>query len=259
MKSRKVLSDLENPFSNEAMVWYELDRPPINGELNTHFFVTDGSGSLFLKRVPKENLSLWKQIATEYTETMFLSLGGTFRQRSLAEQVSFSSRASELGLRVLPPAALVDGAAYYPYLEGALPIKEYFASSEANVPHVVTQLFNDLRKAHSLEIVYGDRWLPNILVTDTQELVHIDFDIKISGRWAKEFEVAQVIYYTVLAGKESVFPHIIEHIKPDPWFDPLIVTTFLDASLHFFKNTEYGNIDNLISRIVLDSGWKSDE
>ena len=232
------------------MIWKKLDRPPIEGELNTLFFVTNESDSLFLKRVPKENNTLLEQIETEYTKTMFLPLGGQFRIRSPKEQFLFSTKAARAGLKVLSPVAIENEAIYYPFLKNTSTIKRYFSSKKVKVSHILNQLFNDLRRAHALGIVYGDRWLPNILVKPNHEVVHIDFDIEIFGKWAKEFEVSQVIYYTTLAGKKLVLPTIIEYFKAEKWFNSSVVSTFLDASVKFFKNSKYGGINNLVADII---------
>lgn len=238
------------------MAWRELDRSPIIGELNTHFFVTDDHDMVFLKRIPKDNVALIDAIKKEYTETRFLPLGGSFRRRSLEEQIHFATVAAALGLRVLPSHITEDGVAYYPYLEGARSMQEYFCSSNAS-GSIVDQLFNDLHRAHTQGVIYGDRWLPNILVTKEGEVIHIDFDIEIFGAHAIEFEVAQVIYYTLLAGKDRVASDVITNIGHKPWFDPSMVAIFLNASAQYFKSSKYGGIEHLVTSVLSECGCQS--
>jgi len=197
------------------MAWENLERTPIEGKFNRLFFVTNETGVPFLKRVPKDNPTLLKQIQAEYEGVMFLPLGGNFRKRTLEEQFSFSIKAAGLGLKVLPPSAIDREAIYYPFLDQVKSMKEYFSSKDARVSFVVNQLVNDLRRAHGFNVIYGDRWLPNILVKPEHKIVHIDFDIEISGKWAREFEVSQIIYYTILAGGKPALTALIGSFQKD--------------------------------------------
>ena len=82
-----------------------------------------------------------------------------------------------------------------------IPTIDYIKGGKTNVvPAVVDHL---LLFAHQKDIVFGDRWTPNTIVTPEKDFVEedfkeIDFDIQLSGRYAKEFELSQLLYSLVV-------------------------------------------------------------
>jgi len=231
----------------------EIDRPPIVGKFNIQYFVIDASGRLFLKRIPKENLALLEQIKIEYTGTQFLTMGGHFRRRTPQEQSLFAKQAASHKLRVLAPEYMSGEIAYYPFIEKAQMLDTFFRQPTVKPDIIISQLLNDLRIAHAFNVIYGDRWHPNILVAPKIGIIHIDFDIEISGSCAKEFEVAQVVYYTVFSGKDTVVSPICKCLSAGLWCDPKLVAHFLQAKTVFFKSTEYGGIESPIKTIIAKS------
>ena len=232
------------------MSFKEVNRPSIVGECNIQHFVIDENSRLFLKRIPRDNLAIIEQIKTEYIGTHFLTTGGSFRRRSPQEQASFTKQAASNNLRVLVPEYMDGEVAYYSFLEKAQTLDVFFRQPFLSPSVVVKQLFDDLRTAHSLNTIYGDRWYPNMLVTPDTGLIHIDFDIEISGPYAKEFELAQVIYYTVLSGKDQVVSPIRQYLSGSLWCDSKMVADFLHAKTVFFKNTQDGGIEDHIETVI---------
>lgn len=236
------------------MPWRELDRPALTGELNTNIFVVNDSSELFLKRVPKDNQQILHSIENEYNFLGFIPNGGKFRRRSTSEQTAIAQRAAMAGLRVLPPVSQEGDVSYYRFLEGAQTLDEYLPiASPEDSTKTVLQIFDDLKKAHSQGIIYGDRWSHNMLITPQLGLINVDFDIEISGRPAIEFEVAQAAYYTLSAGREKVIPILAQVLRPEGWFDMNLVELFLRRHAVFFDKTKFGGIqeetDILIDKI----------
>lgn len=232
----------------------ELGRPPLEGELNISCFVTMPPGRVGLMRIPKKNDIGLKSIAHEYDGVGFTRQGGRFRRRSPQEQTVFIKHAASQGLRVLQPA-LIDskGTSYFPFLNQAKTLDNYLpTSTDDELSRTIYELYDDLRKAHKQNIIYGDRWSKNILINPNFGVTNIDFDIEISGKPAKEFEVAQVIYYILLAAKDRSIPLLAEILsKGNDWFDFSLVAGFLQKhALHFLHNPKYGGIENETNTLI---------
>lgn len=89
-----------------------------------------------------------------------------------------------------------------------------------------------------------------MLVTPDVGVIHIDFDFEISGPYAKEFELAQVIYYTVLSGKDQVVSSVCQCLSGSLWCDSKMVADFLHAKTVFFRNTRDGGIEDHIEAVI---------
>jgi hypothetical protein len=235
------------------MQWKEINRSPLIGELNENVFVVGGS-DLFLKRIPKENKHILHSIENEYNFLGFTVNGGKFRRRSTLEQTSLTRRAAMLGLRVLPPVSQEGEVSYYRFLEEARTLDEYLPSADSEGSlKIVLQIFNDLKRAHSQGVIYGDRWSHNMLVVPKIGFINIDFDIEISGRPAIEFEVAQAAYYTLSAGKNEVIPVLAQVLKLENGLDMGLIELFLRKHAMFFDKTKFGGIQketNLLIEMV---------
>lgn len=237
------------------MKWTEIeDRLPIKGKLNDLAFVVDDANHMAVERRAKENPELFESLSHEYRSIGFTELGGTLRRRSLTEQFNFTRETANAGLCVLSPIEIVDDKLYYPFLSDARTLDVYLPASEKSTHAIVDQLIRDLHSAHKKRWVYGDRWSKNILIDPIKGVVHIDFDVEINGPFAKEFEIAQVIYYTLSAGKDSVIPILIQALSSyNDWFNLKIVERFVRGHAVFFDKTPYGGIrtqtQNLIEQL----------
>lgn len=224
----------------------ELQRPPLEGALNVQTLVGAIGQPVLLRRDPKHNPHILDSIGHEYDFLGFSELGGKFRRRSAQEQIDFCRYSFSQGLRVLPPYDVDHkGRGLYPYLNQAKTLDEFLPfAKEKEINLITTQLFSDLWRAHQRGIVYGDRWSKNMLVVPRRGLVHIDFDIEISGKPARELEVAQAAYYSLCGGKEKSIP-VLAHMlaKGKGWFDLTVVERFLmQHALHFQQNPQYGGM-----------------
>lgn len=231
----------------------ELPQLPLTGALNVNVFVASQSGTL-LQKNPKDNPHILRSIAHEYHFLGYTDRGGTFRKRSPQEQNLFCRYCASHGLRVLQPIFVDDrGRNHYPFLNNALTLNKYLPNVptlEAQI--IVYQLFEDLRKAHRKGIVYGDRWSENILVVPNMGLVHIDFDIEISGKPAIELEVAQAVYYSLCGGKDKVLSLLGAILgKSTNWFDFKMVELFLSRhAIHFRNSPTYGGVEKETQALI---------
>lgn len=232
------------------MNWTELEMPHIEGTLNVQIHVLNEHGLHALRREPINADGILESIRQEYEGIGFFSEGGDFRRRTPQEQFAFTSEAATNGLRVLTPLAIDGNTVYYPFVEG-VPIQTVLEDGIPRASVALEQLFDDLQEAHQQGVVYGDRWLPNILFSNTKGITHIDFDIAISGPCAEAFEVAQVMYYCVLAGKKPTAQWLDKYLQiHKTWINPSMVIHFLKGHVKHFADTQYGGIDDHISELI---------
>jgi len=231
----------------------ELAKPVLEGALNVNSFMRASDGTTFLRKRPKCNPQILKSIEYEYHQIGFTGKGGGFRRRSQEDQLRFTTYAAANGLRVLSPS-FVDskGANHYLFLDDAKTLDDYIPTApDEEMFSVVYQLFDDLRKAHRSNIIYGDRWSQNILVSPKYGVLHIDFDIEIFGKGAKELEVAQAIYYTLCAGRKRIIPLLTEILTYGDWFDISMVEEFvIKHADHFINSKKYGNAQREVALLM---------
>lgn len=255
------------------MVFKESPETTLEGGSNVNVIVTDEAGIRYLKRYPKDNPRTMQLLRHEYAFLDFSQLGGSFQRRSPREQNDFLKHAVQKGLKVLPPTHVDErGFAYYRFLEDAETLDDYLkhASSE-DATYVVYELFGDIRLAHANNIIYGDRWSPNILVVPRNQppqkttdrglpvpqaktIVHIDFDIEITGPLVREFELAEITYFTLCAGRERVLMLLINILGIDvniPHFDFKAFAGFLEKFSQLFRNDKkYGNAEKEVHALI---------
>ena len=228
----------------------EIDRAPLAGEFNTNYFFQQRDNFVLL-RVPKSNPDLFENIVHEYRTIGFTGQGGRVERRSAEGQYEFSRKAAQAGLFVLPPLGLNGKNVEYPYLTNAQTLDVYLDSQQSRSSRIIFQLVHDLKRAHSKGFVYGDRWSGNMLVDPKYGLVHIDFDLEISGPTARELDVAQVIYHTLWAGKEQVLPILTNLFgKEDKWFDNVIVIKYLRGLAKYFNKTKVGGLEHITENFI---------
>lgn len=225
------------------MTWHELPEPPIVGALNEHILVTQDHIHRALMRSPRKNLDLLQSIYYEYHFIGFTGVGGRFRRRSPQEQFLLTKKAAEAGLRVLPPLDQQGDRLYYPFIADAKTLDVFLPEEREKAIPIIHQLVEDLHRAHTHGLIYGDRWSGNMLIHPHFGLFHIDFDLEIDGPYAREFEIAQIAYYTLSAGRETVLPTLAQLLGTHPgWFNIAMVDRFIRRHSIYFNNTPYGGI-----------------
>lgn len=254
MKQHKIQF---KPIPTTNRLFIGVNRPPLTGELNTNYFVYpkfDSEFNLYLRRKPRNNPKIIKSLNVEYENIGFARGGGQFKIRTRDEQIDFTQKALLEGLKVVP-LYHYQKSTYTPFIEDAQTIDIAMRNgSQATQLKIVKALFSDLRRAHVLKIIYGDRWTKNILYSSQYGICHIDFDIEISGNNALEFEVCQVVYYTLCAGGPAVLKSLANNLNQGRWFNLRPAVHFLRRHAIHFRKTEYeltsGEVEGLIELLI---------
>lgn len=190
------------------------------------------NGGLYLLRFPRneaERRPVITALRQEYEGLGFIALGGSWKLRSLAQQVEFSRLCEQ---RQVPMCRLesVDGWFLAEYHEG-LRLSRYLCREDAN-PEVVIAFLESVVAANKQGLVIGDRWTPNVLVTNG-DILHIDGDIHLEGDVASEFELAQAIHYGSQSAnpavQETVANWLIDRVGLEEYYDMEIVDYFLQT------------------------------
>ena len=152
---------------------------------------------------------------------------------------------------VLPPLAIDGDNITYPFLHQAQTLDEYLRSHKNDQDVLVYKLIVDLRKAHRLGFVYGDRWSGNMLVHPQFGFVHIDFDLEISGRTAVDLDVAQVAYHTLWAGAGEALSFLALMLgTQDNWFDFDTTSKYMLGLAKFLNETRVGGIQEKTRELI---------
>lgn len=178
-----------------------VDMPVNQGFLNRIRPWVDSKGRKYLSRGQNDDQSeVIHNLQEEYAYNGFLKKGGAFRIRSPREQLQFVAKARKARLRVVPFVGVIDGDLVMPMIAGD-DMKSHVnvVKNERALFHVIRPALRDIAHAHNpnKRLVYGDRWLKNILVGVRGGVHHVDFDIEISGPFAGEYEMAQFFYSMV--------------------------------------------------------------
>ena len=178
-----------------------VDMSVNQGYLNRIQVWADNRGRKYISRVQNDDThEVMENLHDEYSFNGFLNKGGAYRLRSPREQLHFVAEARRAHLRVVPFVGVKDGDLVMPMIAGCdMKTHVNAVKNDRALLYVVRPALNDIATAHvrSRKIVYGDRWLKNILVDRSGGIHHIDFDIEISGPHAPEYEVAQFMYSMV--------------------------------------------------------------
>ncbi len=178
-----------------------VDMSVNQGFLNRIQVWADGKGRKYLSRGQNEDQSeVIHNLQEEYAFNGLMKKGGAFRIRSPREQVQFVINARRAKLRVVPFVGVMDDDLIMPMITGNdMKSKVNTVKNERALLHVIRPALHDIASAHapSKQIVYGDRWLKNIIVDRRGGIHQVDFDIEISGPHAREYELAQFFYSTI--------------------------------------------------------------
>lgn len=170
------------------------------GVLNHNWVLWGEGGESYVLRIPKKNPKQQKLIKEEYQEISYAKDGSEYRFRTLDEQVTFMEECQQWKIPIVPIAEKGKHYLLLEYINGK-PLSEFLAQTD--YPTILSEHFTNITRAHNLGIILGDRWGPNEIVTPSNKLVYIDFDIALIAEDAKEFEIAQVIYHCILQSKNK--------------------------------------------------------
>jgi len=232
-------------------------RSILEGELNINELclgsTLNGIQKLVLRRFPKKNTSILESLAYEYNSIGFTERGGHFRRRSQNEQILFTEHCASFGLKVLPPLSHNEAYIENLFLENAETLDVFLThATDEEAAQCTQDIYMDMYKAHKAGVVYGDRWEKNILIVPKMGVVNIDFDIEISGPFAKEFEATQVACYILAGSNVKIIPQLAKLLSaPDVKFNMKIVETFLRGHAeHFDADKKYGNIEAKLNTLI---------
>lgn len=190
------------------------------------------------RKIEQTHLDL---LSSELSYIGFSRLGGSFSIRQLSEVEEFMNSLFLKELYVSPPVVVGENFLLLPFIEGRS-LKEMLASGDTSP---IENLLKDIFNVHRNNVVYGDRWPKNIIVTPEGSIAHIDFDINISGPNTKELELA-LIFFSVIrdaSNKGEAVQKLISSISPQElkMYDLRIVKDFVLNFAKYFAL--YGNID----------------
>ncbi len=180
---------------------HPVDMSVNQGFLNRIQVWADKRGRKYLSRGRNDDPSeVLENLHEEYSSNGFLKKAGAYRLRSPREQLHFVANARKARLRVVPFVGVIDGDLVMPLIAGSdMKTHVNAVKNERALLHAMRPVLSDITAAHAptRNVVYGDRWLKNILVGRGARIHHVDFDIEISGPFAREYEVAQYLYSSV--------------------------------------------------------------
>ncbi|MDP2649482.1 MAG: hypothetical protein Q8P10_01420 [bacterium] len=210
------------------------------GGLNNNYILADPEGRFYVWRVPKRRIKIFGEIEEELRQTGFLDSGGIYGFRKPMEQVQFMEETSRLGLKNHAPLYTDGHGILLPYIEGIL-LDQYLSRGNMNATF---QVLENLSLAHSMGVVYGDRWVKNTIVTEREDVVEIDFDMKLGGKYAKEFEMAQILYHLLhfSSDRRNVLNFLKGYLKSKKLsesYDVSALCLFLFGYMKYFEGKEY--------------------
>jgi hypothetical protein len=231
---------------------------PMAGGLNINY-VQASEDNLQLARVPQSAKDLVQEWQVSiYPFIGFFQDGGSLHIRTPQEQYEFSKSAANEGLRVLAADEINHNIISMPFLPNAQHLGAYLLEQPADQARTINQLFTDLRNAHAKGFIYGDRCSSNILIKHTTEampeVVHIDFDMEISGPTAKELEVAEVIRTILCAGESTLSPLSMWLGAPQAWFNLDTVAKYLsNYAAHWERDRFRRTPGDLVERLLVSA------
>ncbi|HEY1085758.1 MAG TPA: hypothetical protein VGE34_03480 [Candidatus Saccharimonadales bacterium] len=212
--ARRILGHVPKSFHPDQIVATH------QGGLNNTFILDVPVGNDSKKvavRTPKKEAdrsATERKIAEEYRQIGATALGIDFRLRHLDEQKKIMDRASKIGLKVLECQLLLGKEMVTDYMDGT-PLSDYLQRDTSDIqPQMLNDILSHLTQAHSVGIVFGDRWAANTMILEDGTHKEFDFDIELQGdvNATSTFELAQTLYHIVHFANQNR-DHVISLIK----------------------------------------------
>ena len=176
------------------------------GALNYSFSVKDAGGKEYFMSIARRNPGIMRSIIKGYVAFGFNRR--KFGFRSMREQHRFMEFLREQGFSV--PRVVAHGLNYFVRefsegvpLNGFLAGRKGTAEGKRQTAEAVSGYLNEIMRAHSKGIVFGDRDGTNTLVKKDRSVEFFDFDIKHRAPDSLEFEVAQAMYFCIVYSKNK--------------------------------------------------------
>lgn len=244
----------ESPTSNVtqgAEIFLQATGKILKGELNNNYVLRDSEEKLYIWRIPKENPTILTAIQDELTHTGFLTSGGSYRFRSILEQIDFMNSTSQARLKT-PPVLFTDGQGILmPFIQGT-PFDVYLRQGNLAA---TTRVLDNMYSAHRMGIVFGDRWVKNTIVTPNEDIVEFDFDIALEGNYTKEFEIAQTLYHMIhfSLNRPDMLKYLLNYFSQTEMmsiYNSSAIHLFLKKYSEYFKDREYEGIESDIRKEI---------
>lgn len=224
----------------------------LEGLFNSNIILEDNNKSKYILRMQKQNPVL-DNLEAEYRGVGYATNNTGFNLRTINEQLKFMQRCSDLEISV--PHIIYVGKNYIitEFVEGQT-LEEYL--SNIDDPCILKDHLSIILELHKSNLVMGDRWGPNIIVSPRGKLTNIDFDIELTDEDKMEFEIAQSLYYSMLypKNKEKAVAIAKEFLACENFsniYDGNRVADLLKGHVKFFKNSIVKSIEDKIDELLL--------
>ena len=207
----------------------------LHGALNNNWIVKDEEEKKYVLRIQKESPLQIPLIRAEYEGIGYVKNGKEYRFRSIEEQASFTRRCIHNNIPTPKIRYFDNNVMLRDFVEG-IPLVEFLHQKDSSA--MIKNHLSNIIHAHKKGIILGDRWGPNEIVTLQNTLTYIDFDIELTARDAKEFEISQILYHCILpSGNRKAALHCVEELIASEEFVPYeknVVAGFLRGHLGYF-------------------------
>jgi tRNA A-37 threonylcarbamoyl transferase component Bud32 len=202
---------MERRSQRESCSKYPIAIQTFEGNFNTVVIQLGENGEKSVLRSPKsdeERETTLYAIQQEYHGIGATKNGIGFRVRTPTEQAEFTQKARKVGLKTINCTATEDGALQMDYIDGT-PLNKYIQREPKDInTKIIKNVLEHMANAHNNEIIFGDRWGPNTIITQEEDFVELDFDIELVGekRVIAAFELSQTLYHLMhFAGENRDF------------------------------------------------------
>jgi hypothetical protein len=135
-------------------------------------------------------------ITAEFEHVGFLNNPGNgFRLRSPHEQAVFSEKLHAAGLSVPLMHYSTSEFLLMDFYPNTTTQADLWRLAPQRALNSTKDILQGLALAHKEDLILGDRWGKNELISPNQEVSFVDFDIELFGPQAKEFELAMFLFF----------------------------------------------------------------
>ncbi len=229
----------------------------LQGGLNINRQYVDAEGRSYLHRAPKERGVVVDSMLLSYHKIGFTAYGGAFRYLDTTEQVDKMNHMHNLGLKTIVPIVSEGDEMVVPFLEGKM-LQKYLQEGKTKV---LPDVLDHMVAAHDKGVILGDRWTSNTIVSPEEDFTEIDFDVELTGKSAKEFELSQFLYHALLfaASRTQMIGLLDDYFSQrhdeTKSYDKTTMAAFLKGHLDVYDGQVYdGSVNNIREEVAQISG-----
>ncbi|MBI2597458.1 hypothetical protein HYW41_04840 [Candidatus Daviesbacteria bacterium] len=169
-----------------------------SGNLNEVSLVEGRDSHLLVLRKPQSRANIARtmaQVMVEHEfEGFFDNPSSRIGMRSPVEQVTFAQRLRYHGIPTPGTFLRQTGEQLIDYIPDVEKLYDLWLKQDPRAADTTPEVFRVVMMAHEEDLVPGDVTGKNELVTPEAEVALIDFDIRLFGPEAREFEYANLMY-----------------------------------------------------------------